>query len=151
MVLWFHVAMAALGTAALAGAFGLSAIYLAGERQAKARQPGWALARIGSLVAIDRGNTWLAVLGFVFLSLAIATGSWASRASDGRLLPFAPKEAFALLSWALLFVLVQARVVAGWRGRRSAMLVVIGFLMLIGTWAGLYATARPAHLPGVLP
>jgi ABC-type uncharacterized transport system permease subunit len=150
MVLWFHVAMATLGTAALAIAFGLSALYLASERQAKARRPGRLLASIHSLVSIDRGNTWLAALGFVFLSLAIATGSWASREASGSLLPFAPKEAFALLSWALLFVLVQARVVAGWRGRRAALLVVIGFALLVGTWAGLLA-ARPAHALGVLP
>lgn len=134
--LGFHIAMATLGTAALGLAFGLSALYLASERQAKARQPGRLFARVGSLESLDHTNAWLAVLGFVFLSLAVATGSWTSSAANGALLPFAPKEIFALLSWALLFVLIQARALAGWRGRRAAMLVVVGFVLLVGAWSG---------------
>ncbi len=139
-----HVIAAALGTAALALAFGLAVLYLASEKQLKSKHPGRLFARLPSLELIDRVGYQLAVWGFVFLSLAIATGSLASRESSGSAMPFAPKEGFAILAWALFAALIQARLVAGWRGRRVAILVVVGFVLLVGTYAGLLSAAPHA-------
>jgi ABC-type uncharacterized transport system permease subunit len=137
-----HVGSAAAGTAALALAFALSLLYLASEKQLKSKHPGKLFARLPSLDLIDRVGWHLSVWGFIFLSIAIATGSLVSRESSGSAFPFAPKQGFAILAWALLAALIQARLVAGWRGRRVALLVVAGFLLLIGTYAGLL-TAPP--------
>ena len=134
-----HVGAAAAGTAALALAFALSLLYLASERQLKAKHPGRLFLRLPSLELIDRVGWQLSVWGFVFLSVAIATGSLVSHESTGAAMPLAPKEGFAVLAWALLAALIQARLVAGWRGRRVALLVVAGFLLLVGTYAGLLA------------
>ena len=127
--------------AALALAFALSLLYLASEQQLKAKHPGRLFSRLPSLELIDRVGWHLSVWGFVFLSVAIATGSLVSRESTGAALPLAPKEGFAVLAWALLAALIQARLVAGWRGRRVALLVVAGFLLLVGTYAGLLAAS----------
>jgi hypothetical protein len=51
------------------------------------------------------------------------------------------KEIFALLAWLLLAGLVQARLVSGWRGRRAALLVVVGFILLCCSYGGLLAQA----------
>jgi ABC-type uncharacterized transport system permease subunit len=139
--LFVHVAASALGTAALALAFALSLLYLASERQVKAKKPGRLFARLPSLELLDRAGYRLAVWGFIFLSAAIATGSLVSREAHGATMPFAPKQGFAILAWALLAALIQARLVAGWRGRRVAMLVLVGFVLLIGTYVGLLAAA----------
>jgi len=152
--LFFHVATSALGTSALALAFGLSALYLASERQAKSRRPGRIFARLTSLESIDRTGYRLAVWGFVFLSIAIGTGSLVSNASTGSPLPVAPKQAFAVLAWALLASMIEARLVAGWRGRRIALLVVVGFVLLAGAYAGLLSASpamRGALALGVWP
>src|SRR6267143_1393793 len=122
-------------------AFGLAILYLASERQVKSKRPGRLLARLPSLELIDHAGYRLAVWGFVFLSLAIATGSLVSREATGATLPFAPKQGFAILAWALFASLIQARLVAGWRGRRVAFLVVAGFVLLIGTYVGLLSAA----------
>jgi ABC-type uncharacterized transport system permease subunit len=143
LVLFLHVGAAALGTAVLALAFGLAILYLASERQVKNKRPGRLLARLPSLDLLDRTGYVLAVWGFAFLSVAIATGSLVSREVTGATFPLAPKQGFAVLAWALFASLIQARLVAGWRGRRVAMLVVAGFLLLVGTYAGLL-TAAPA-------
>lgn len=148
--LFAHVTAATLGTAALALAFGLSALYLASERQAKSRRPGRLFARLTSLDSIDRSGYRLAVWGFVFLSIAIGTGSLASSAAAGSLLPIGSKETFAILAWVLLAAMIQARLVAGWRGRRIALLVVIGFVLVAGTYAGLLS-AVPALASGGAP
>src|SRR5205807_848749 len=136
---------AALGTAVLALAFGLALLYLASERQMKSKRPGRLFARLPSLDLIDRAGYRLAVWGFVFLSLAIATGSFVSREATGTTLPFAPKQGFALLAWALFASLIQARLVAGWRGRRVALLVVTGFVLLAGVYVGLLSAAPALH------
>ncbi len=143
IVLFVHVGAAALGTAALALAFGLSVLFLASEKQVKSKRPGRLLARLPSLDLLDRASYRLAVWGFVFLSLAIATGSLVSQEAGGSTFPLAPKQGFAVLAWALFASLIQARLVAGWRGRRVAVLVVAGFVLLIGTYVGLL-TAAPA-------
>ena len=151
-----HVGAATLGTAALALAFGLALLYLASEQQLKSKRPGRLFARLPSMELVDRVGYRLAVWGFVFLSLAIATGSLVSRESLGALMPFAPKEGFAILAWVLFAALIQARLVAGWRGRRVALLVVVGFALLACAYAGLlsaapHAGALAALLPGRLP
>ncbi|HYZ88555.1 MAG TPA: cytochrome c biogenesis protein CcsA [Myxococcales bacterium] len=137
-----HVGSAAAGTAALALAFALSLLYLASEKQLKSKHPGKLFARLPSLELIDRVGWHLSVWGFIFLSIAIATGSLVSHESSGSAFPLAPKQGFAILAWALLAGLIQARLVAGWRGRRVALLVVAGFLLLIGTYVGVL-TAPP--------
>ena len=138
IALFVHV-----GAAAIALSFGLSVLYLASERQMKEKRPGRLFARLPSLDLLDRAGYRLAVWGFVFLSLAIATGSLVSREVTGSPFPFpvAPKEGFAVLAWALFASLIQARLVAGWRGRRVAMLVVAGFVLLVGTYVGLLSAA----------
>src|SRR5206468_8514929 len=114
LVLFVHVGAAALGTAVLALAFGLAVLYLASEKQVKAKRPGRLFARLPSLELMDRAGYRLAVWGFVFLSVAIATGSLVSKQAVGTSLPIAPKQGFAILAWALLASLIQARLVAGW-------------------------------------
>jgi ABC-type uncharacterized transport system permease subunit len=145
LLLPLHVGAATLGTASLALAFALALLYLVGERQLKRKHPGRLFARLPSLELIDRLGYQLSVWGFVFLSLAIATGSFAAKESTGAALPLAAKELFALLAWGLFAALIQARLVAGWRGRRVAILVVAGFLLIVGTYAGLLAAPS---LPG---
>lgn len=144
IALFIHVGAAALGTAALALAFGLSLLFLASEKQVKNKRPGRLLARLPSLDLIDRAGYRLSVWGFIFLSLAIATGSLVSREAFGTTLPIAPKQGFAILAWALFAALIQARLVAGWRGRRVALLVITGFVLLAGTYVGLL-TAPSLH------
>jgi len=141
LALFVHVGAAALGTAVLALAFGLSILYLASEKQVKSKRTGRLFERLPSLDLLDRASYRLAVWGFVFLSLAIATGSLVSHEATGSTFPIAPKQGFAVLAWALFAALIQARLVAGWRGRRVAVLVVAGFVLLVGTYVGLLTAA----------
>jgi len=137
VILPLHVAAATLGTGALLVAFGLALLYLAGERQLKRKQSGRVLARLPSLALIDRLGWRLTLTAFLLLSLAIVTGSFVMRVETGGLLRADAKELFALSAWALLGAIVQARLVAGWQGRRTALLVVIGFLLLVCSYVGL--------------
>jgi len=143
--LFVHVGTSVMGTAALGLAFGLSLLYLSSEKQVKTKRPGRLLARLPSLDLIDKAGYRLSVWGFVFLSLTIATGSLVSRESTGAVMPLGPKQGFAILAWGLFAALIQARLVAGWRGRRVALLVITGFVLLAGTYVGLLTTAPAVH------
>jgi ABC-type uncharacterized transport system permease subunit len=136
-----HVAAAALGTVALLLAFALALIYLASERQLKRKHPGRLFARLPSLELIDRLNWLLVVWGFVLLSVVVVTGSFVTHEVGLGFFKLDPKSGFALLAWALLAASIQARLVAGWRGRRMSVLVVVGFLLLMGSYAGLIASS----------
>ena len=147
LALAIHVISASLGTAALALAFGLSLVYLASEKQLKTKQPGRLFARLPSLELIDRVGWNLVVWGFIFLSVAIGTGSLVNKEATGASFQLGPKQGFALLAWGLLATLVQARLVAGWRGRRVALLVIGGFVLLAGTYAALFSASPPQRGP----
>src|SRR2546430_8037421 len=122
IALFVHVGAAAIGTAVLALAFGLSVLYLARERAVEEKPRGRLFARLPSLDLLDRAGYRLAVWGFVFLSLAIATGSLVSREVTRSPLPLsvAPQEGVCVLASALFASLVQAPLVAGLRGGRVA-------------------------------
>src|SRR5256886_3980523 len=100
LLLFVHVGAAAPGTAVLALPVGLAILYLASEKQVKSKRPGRLFARLPSLDLIDHAGYRLAVWGFVFLSLAIATRSLVSREATGATFPVAPQQGFALLAWA---------------------------------------------------
>src|SRR5207237_497303 len=122
-------ALLAIGVVVHFAAFGVS-LGVAGAGLGVPAWKGGQLFRLPSLDLLDRAGYRLAVWGFVFLSLAIATGSLVSREATGLTFPIAPKQGFAVLAWALFASMIQARLVAGWRGRRVAMLVVAGFVLL---------------------
>lgn len=138
-----HVAAAVGGTVAISLAFVLALLWLSAEKRLKRKQAGWLLARLPSLELIERLGWQLSVWGFIFLSAVIATGALVTADAPADAFPFAVKQAFALLAWALLAVLIQARLVAGWRGRRLAVLVVVGFLLLVGSYVGLLTRRQP--------
>jgi ABC-type uncharacterized transport system permease subunit len=142
-----HVAAAALGTVALLLAFALAVIYLVSERQLKRKQPGKLFSRLPSLELVDRLGWQLSTWGFVLLTLVIVTGSFVTHEVGLGFFKLDPKSGFALLAWGLLAASIQARLVAGWRGRRIAVLVVVGFVLLVFSYAGLL-TSSPIGLVG---
>jgi len=138
VILPIHVAAATLGSGALLVAFALALLYLAGEKQLKGKRGGRILSRLPSLALVDLMLWQLTLTAFLLLSITIVTGSFVMRAEPNGL-HLEAKEIFALLTWLFLAALVQARLVSGWRGRRAALLVVIGFLLLVCTYGGLLA------------
>ncbi|WP_447008196.1 c-type cytochrome biogenesis protein CcsB [Saccharothrix isguenensis] len=70
-------------------------------------------------------------VGFLTLTFAIVTGAvWAEQAW-GRFWGWDPKETVAFASWVCYAAYLHARATAGWRGRRSAWLNVIGLVVVL--------------------
>lgn len=95
------------------------------------------LARVPSLEVLDRIQFRAMLFGFVFLTLGIgAGGAWAAVSLQE---PFVmdPKILFTLVIWAWYGAALQVRLVAGRRGRWTALFSVVGFVGLLFSMAGL--------------
>ena len=126
-----HVTLAVLGNAVLALAFCISLVYLVHERQLKERRVGPLARRLPSLETLDQLNYRALLWGFPLLTLGIVTGALWGRASWGRLWSWEEREVFSAVAWLLYAGLLQARLVAGWRGRRAATVTIVGFAVVL--------------------
>jgi cytochrome c-type biogenesis protein CcsB len=95
---------------------------------------------------IERAIERVVVWGFPWLTLGILSGAiWAQNAW-GRYWGWDPKETWALIIWLWYLLILHLRGVRGWRGRRLAALVVIGFVIVCFTFAGLPWLVRTIRL-----
>ncbi len=88
------------------------------------------------------------MVGFPFMTLLIVTGAiWANYAW-GRYWGWDPKETWSLITWLIYAVYLHARFTAGWRGRRTAYLSIIGFISVIFTYLGVNIFLSGLHSYG---
>ena len=83
------------------------------------------------------------VLGFVFLTIGIMTGSIWAHYAWGSYWSWDPKETWSLITWLVYAVMLHARHVRGWRGQRMAVMAIIGFICVLITYLGVN------YLPGL--
>jgi ABC-type transport system involved in cytochrome c biogenesis permease subunit len=77
-------------------------------------------------------NTVLLIWGFPLMTLGILTGSLWARAHWGDYWTWESREISSALTWLLYGGLLQGRITAGLRGRKAAVLTVLGFVVVIG-------------------
>ena len=128
---FFLLAHVGLLLAALAGltlAAALAGLYLWQERRLK-RHRAAGLLRLGapSLVSLDELAARVVVFAFPALTLGIAAGLVRLAAEGGSLDALV---AAGVATWVLYCVFLLLRYAAGWRGRRSARLVLAGFVFV---------------------
>lgn len=95
------------------------------------------IARVPSLETLDRIQFRAQLFGFIFLTLGVGVGgAWAALTLDE---PWAidPKVWFTLLIWAWYAAALQVRLVAGRRGRWTALFSIVGFCGLSFSLVGL--------------
>lgn len=131
-----HVLMLFFGYAVFAVAFGAAIMYLLMERELKEKRMGAIFRRLPSLDVLDAVNSRCLQIGFPLLTLGIITGSiWANYAW-GSYWSWDPKEVWSLGTWLLYAALLHGRFTAGWRGRRAAILAIVGFCTVLFTFLG---------------
>lgn len=89
------------------------------------------LAKLPPLLTMERLLFALIGLGFVLLTLTLATGMALSESLFGRALRFNHETLFALVAWIVFGVLLAGRMIYGWRGRVAMRWVLAGFLMVV--------------------
>ncbi len=129
-----HVITCFLGYASFAVSFGISILYLIQERKGKDKKEGskW----LPPPEILDEINYKSVVIGFPMLTLGIVTGAaWANYAW-GSYWSWDPKETWSLITWFIYAAFLHARFTRNWRGRRAAILSVVGFSAVLFTYFG---------------
>jgi len=128
-----HVVTCFFGYAGFAIAFGLSLLYLF-------KQPGDHPDRLRSYLPsaafLDELTHQMTLFGFLFLTIGIITGAVWANSAWGSYWSWDPKETWSLITWLIYAVLLHARLMRGWRGRRIAWLSIIGFMAVLFTYFG---------------
>jgi len=132
--LTIHVTTCFFGYAAFSVSFGISILYLI--QQKKMDREGGASKWLPSLSLLDEINYRSIVIGFPMLTLGIITGAaWANYAW-GSYWSWDPKETWSLITWFVYAAFLHARLTRDWRGKKTAILSVIGFLFVLFTYFG---------------
>jgi len=77
-----------------------------------------------------------AFFAFCFLTLGILTGAlWGDRVF-GQLWFWDPKETWSFITWLIFMAYLHARYTLEWRGRRAAILAIVGFAAVLFTYVG---------------
>ncbi len=137
------VSFLAYGVLAVAACAGI--MYLIQERQTKRKKFGAFYSRLPSLEVLDAINYRCLTIGFPLLTLGILTGSlWAGQAW-GAHWQWDPKETWSLISWLLYAALLHERLAVGWRGKRAAIMAIIGLGALLFTFLGVSLLLKGLH------
>jgi len=144
---WFsiHTILAFLGDAAFAMAFGIGIMYLIQEKYVKSKHLSGLFQRLPSLQTLDEINYRLITLGFPLLTLAIITGVIWAKTVWGKSLQGDPKELWSFATWLIYALVLHLRLTVGWRGRKAAILSIIGFLIVIFTFFGVNLMFKGFH------
>jgi cytochrome c-type biogenesis protein CcsB len=125
-----HTTLAVLGDAAFAFASIVSIMYLVQERQLKAKQLGAIFHRLPSLDIMDTLAYKALTLGWPLFTLGMITGSIWANSAWGSYWSWDPKETWSLITWVIYLVLLHLRTI-GWRGRKMAVLSIVGFVFVL--------------------
>jgi cytochrome c-type biogenesis protein CcsB len=127
-----HVTLAFLGNAVFALAFAVSLMYLVEEYQLKNKKRSILHKSFPSLETLDRLNYIFLIWGFPLMTLGILTGSLWAGIHWGDYWSWEPREISSAITWLLYGTLLQGRVAAGWRGKKAALLTIMGFVVVLG-------------------
>lgn len=78
------------------------------------------------------------IIGFPFMTLVIVLGALWADIAWGRYWGWDPKETASLVTWLIYAGYLHTRIMRGWRGRKTAILMIIGFIAVILTFFGNY-------------
>jgi cytochrome c-type biogenesis protein CcsB len=129
-LLSLHVTAAVIAYGAFAVSFGMAIVYLLRQSDRTSRLP--------SAEVLDRIGYQAIIIGFPLMTLTIILGAIWADISWGRYWGWDPKETASLVTWLLYAGYLHARVMHGWRGRKSAVLLIVGFCAVLFTFFGNY-------------
>ena len=133
--LTIHVLTCFLGYASFTMAFALGIMYLF-KGQGDGKEEGPFSSLIPAADTVEELLYQSVVLGFVLLSLGIMTGSIWAHYAWGFYWSWDPKETWSLITWIVYAVMLHARSVRGWRGKRMAIMSLVGFASVLFTYLG---------------
>ncbi len=141
-----HIAVCLMGYGSFALAFCVALVYLFHERRLKRKEIGGRLLRLLPLEQADLLANRLVALGFALLTLGLLMGvNFALRDWTGAWW-LDPKVISSFLLWLLYGLYLYSRIVGGWRGRRTMLLLALSFVVLLSGYIGVNMSGLGRHI-----
>jgi cytochrome c-type biogenesis protein CcsB len=128
-LLTIHVGLAMLSYGVFATSFAAGVAYLI---QGKEDRHSW----LPSHRVLDSVAYRAVIIGFPIFATMIILGSWWASIAWSRYWGWDPKETSALVTWLIYAIYLHARNQRSWAGRPAALLLVVGFVMVLVTYSG---------------
>jgi cytochrome c-type biogenesis protein CcsB len=128
-LLTIHVGMAVLSYGIFATSFAAGVGYLV---QGQNDRFAW----LPSHKVLDEVAYRAVIIGFPIFATMIILGSWWASIAWSRYWGWDPKETAALVTWLTYAIYLHARNQRSWAGRPAALLLVVGFGMVLVTYSG---------------
>lgn len=129
---WVHVSLAFTGNALLAVAATAGVAYVLQERNLRLKRMGPSVKALPNLTVADQVAWRAATVGFLFMTLGIASGMAFSKYAWHAWWSWDPRQTWSLMTWFCYAGLLHIRLISGWRGRRWAWLTVGAFGLVVG-------------------
>lgn len=126
-ILGIHVGMMMTSYSALSVSFGAAVLYLVQDGKRR-------FARLPSGALLEEIAHKSVLIGFPLLALGVALGAWWANSAWGRYWGWDPKETSALVTWLIYAGYLHARGLRGWRGKRSAWVLILGYAGVMFTY-----------------
>lgn len=128
LLLTVHVALAIIAYGAFSVACAAGALYLISPPEGRRGLP--------KPDQLDEIAYRAVVIAFPLMTLVIILGAVWAQVAWGTYWSWDPKETASLFTWLVYGAYLHARVVRGWRGRRAAWLLMLGFAAVLFTFFG---------------
>ena len=144
-----HVITCFLAYASFALSCAISVVYLVklrknGKMEKEARMTGL----FPALDSLDDLIYRTIVVGFPLLTIGIVTGAALANYAWGAYWSWDPKETWSLITWFAYAIFLHARITRDWRGKRTAILSIVGFIAVIFTYFGVNYLLSGLHSYG---
>jgi cytochrome c-type biogenesis protein CcsB len=142
-----HVITCFLGYGAFAVACGVSILYLLKMRHEikPGRRDTTYIGMLPDATSLDEFAYKLIAFGFPLLTLGIITGAAWANTAWGTYWSWDPKETWSLIVWLIYAAYLHARIARGWKGKRSALLSIIGFAATLFCYLGVNLLLSGLH------
>jgi len=125
-----HVSAAIFAYATFAVSFAAAVLYLIQNRKP--------IAWLPRKEVLDDIGYRAVTIGFPLLALVLILGSVWAHEAWGSYWSWDPKETSALATWLIYGIYLHTRTLRGWRGSRSAVVLLLGFAAVVFTYYGNY-------------
>jgi cytochrome c-type biogenesis protein CcsB len=146
-----HVLAAIICAGAFAVGAGFTVAYLIRERAEKkavasgTAVKGWFATRVPDADRLDASAYRINAFVFPLWTFAVIAGAIWAEDAWGRYWGWDPKETWAFITWVIYAGYLHARATAGWRGRKAAVIGLLGFVAFLINYFGVNFFATGLH------
>ena len=131
---WVHALLAFASYACFTIAAGVAIMYLTQNYFLKTKRFGALFQKLPSLETMDDISYRCLTVGFPLLTVAIISGAIWSEQAMGSYWVWDRKQTWSLIIWFIYAALLHGRLTIGWRGKRAAILSILGFIVVLFTF-----------------